>query len=59
VQQSLGLCEEGAAELAALANDLNAKIQGKNRWRKKLGSAQIVLKKGDVKNLKSRMKNAI
>jgi 23S rRNA A2030 N6-methylase RlmJ len=31
VQQSLGLCEEGAAELAALANDLNAKIQGKNR----------------------------
>jgi hypothetical protein len=59
VQQSLELCQEGAAELAGLANDLAQKIQGKNGWRKKLGSARIVLKKEDVKKLKSRMKNAI
>jgi len=59
VRQSLELCQEGAAELAGLANDLAQKIQGKNGWRKQLGSARIVLKKEDVKKLKSRMKNAI
>jgi hypothetical protein len=59
VRQSLKLCEEGAAELVALANDLARKIQGKNGWRKKLGSAKIVLRKEDIKKLKSRMKNAI
>ncbi|KAH8803963.1 hypothetical protein F5882DRAFT_392697 [Hyaloscypha sp. PMI_1271] len=59
VRQSLELCQEGAAELAGLANDLAQKIQGKSGLRKKLGSARIVLKKEDVKKLKSRMKNAI
>ena len=59
VRQSLALCEEGAAELAALADELTAKIQGKQGWRKKLGSAKIVLRKADIKKLKSRMKNAI
>jgi len=59
VRQSLALCEEGAAELAALADELTAKIHGKQGWRKKLGSAKIVLRKADIKKLKSRMKNAI
>ncbi|KAN0109982.1 ankyrin [Hyaloscypha variabilis] len=59
VRQSLALCEEGAAELAALADELTAKIHGKQGWRKKLGSANIVLRKADIKKLKSRMKNAI
>lgn len=59
LQQSLQLCQEGAKELTDLTSDLANLIEGKDGWRKKLGSVKVVLKKDDLKRLKRRMKCAI
>lgn len=59
VQQSLELCRQGADELEGLVVELAQKIEGKGKWRGKMASAKVVLKKEEIKRLKRRMKNAI
>ena len=59
IEQSLKLCKQGAEELSLLVGELAEKIDGKSGWRKKARPAKVVLKKGEVKTLKRRMKNAI
>ncbi|KUJ15826.1 uncharacterized protein LY89DRAFT_97080 [Mollisia scopiformis] len=59
IQRSLDLCQECATELAGLVHDLAIKVQGKNGWRKKVGSTKVVLRKEDIKILKRRLKTAM
>lgn len=59
VQKSLELCKDCAREMCDLVNDLASKVQSKKEWGKKVGSAKIVLKKEDIKNLKRRLKSSI
>lgn len=58
-QQCVALCREGADELEGLVCEMAATIEGKHGWRKKLGSAKIVLKQAEIKILRRRMKSAI
>jgi hypothetical protein len=59
VQQSLELCRQGADEIRELVNELAEKIKGKGRWKSKIGSTKVVLRKEEIKRLKRRMKNTI
>jgi hypothetical protein len=59
ISKSLELCQKGADELSRLVDELAEKINGKTGWRKKVGSAKVVLKKSEVKRLKERMEYAI
>lgn len=59
VQRSLDLCKQCALELSTLAKDLAAEVQDKNGWRKKLGSAKVVLSKQRLESLQWRLKAAM
>jgi hypothetical protein len=59
LEQSLELCQQGAEELGALVFELAKKVDGKHGLKQKLGSAKVVLKKDELKRLKSRLKSAV
>lgn len=59
IEKSLELCRECAMELSGLVNELAMKLQGKNGWRRKVGSAKVMLSGDDIKVLKRRLKGAI
>lgn len=56
---SLELCQEGADDLRKLVNDLAQNLDGKKGWRQKKASAQVVLKKDEMKRLKQKLNEAI
>ncbi len=58
VRRSLELCEECATELSTLVNYLDAKLRGKKGIRKKIGSANVVLNKEDIRSLERRLNSA-
>lgn len=57
--QSLNLCKQGTEELSVLVSELAEKIDGKKGWRRKAGASRVVLKRGEIKRVKRRMKTAI
>lgn len=57
--QSLNLCQQGSEELSLLVNELALKINGKKGWRRKALATKVLLKRGEIKRTKRRMKNAI
>lgn len=59
VQRSLELCRECATELSDLVNGLAMKVRGTKGWRKKVGSAKVVLSKEDIKTSKRRLKTSV
>jgi hypothetical protein len=59
VQQCCKLCQDAAEELRILVRDMERKFEGKIGWKRRVGSAKVVLKKEEVKGLKRRMKNAV
>jgi hypothetical protein len=58
VEHSLKLCREAVDELNYLVIELAEKIEGKGGWRRKAGAAKLVLKKEEIKRLKTRVDNA-
>jgi len=59
VQQCFELCQEAATELGELVKAMSEKIEGNREWKKRVGSAKVVLKKEEIKKLKKRIKNAV
>jgi hypothetical protein len=59
LQRSSDLCRECALELSSLTKDLAIEVQGKNSWRKRLGSAKVVLSKQRLECLQRRLKTAV
>jgi hypothetical protein len=56
--RTLELCQSCAIKLEELVNKLAEDIEGKTKLRKRFGSLRAVLKNGDIKGLKRRLKNA-
>lgn len=50
---------DGAKELKSLVDDLQAELKQNQRWKAKFMAANVVLKRDQIKRLKSRLKTCI
>ena len=53
------LTNDGAKELKCLVDDLEAELKQNQRWKGKFMAAKVVLKRDQIKRLKSRLKTCI
>jgi hypothetical protein len=53
------LTNDGAKELKSLVDDLQAELRHNQRWKGKFVAAKIVLKRDQIKRLKSKLKTCI
>ena len=59
LSKSLVLCQKGANELSTLVEHLATSIDGKGRWKEKVGCTKVALKSAELKEIKERMQHAI
>ncbi|KAF7920561.1 uncharacterized protein EAE97_011454 [Botrytis byssoidea] len=56
--QSIKLCQNASLKLDGLVNALTTDINSNRKWKRTMGSANVLLKAEQLKKLKKRMKNA-
>jgi hypothetical protein len=59
LELALQLTNDGAKELQSLVDDLQTRLRQDQGWKRKFVPAKVVLKRGQIKRLKSRLKTCI
>jgi hypothetical protein len=59
LQKPIKLCAEALDDLSELVDEMADKIETKRKWKEKMGSLKIVLKKDEVDRVKGRLESAI